>query len=113
MRSAWLAIGATALAFGCTTAPQKPAPPPPVAAEAPAATTPAQTQKPSAEQDQCGSAALKYLIGQPKTAIPVPTDPSKRRVLCTSCPATLDYRPDRLNILFDAETGIVKEVKCG
>ena len=26
---------------------------------------------------------------------------------------TLDYSPARLNIFFDAETGIVKEVKCG
>ena len=68
---------------------------------------------PAPVADQCGSAALKYLIGRPKTDIPVPTDPSKRRVLCSSCPATMDYRPDRLNIVYDTQTGIIKEVKCG
>jgi hypothetical protein len=26
---------------------------------------------------------------------------------------TLDYREDRLNIIFDADTGTVLEVKCG
>ena len=63
--------------------------------------------------DACGARDLQWLVGQPKTRIPVPTTPSKRRVACTTCPVTMDYRPDRLNIFFDAETGIVKEVKCG
>lgn len=48
-----------------------------------------------------------------RAACSVPTDPTKRRVACTTCPVTMDYRPDRLNIFFDAETGIIKEVKCG
>ena len=43
----------------------------------------------------------------------MPVDPTKRRVTCTTCPVTTDYSPERLNILFDAETGIIKEVKCG
>jgi hypothetical protein len=43
----------------------------------------------------------------------VPVDVSKRRVTCTTCPVTMDFREDRLNIFFDAETGIIKEVKCG
>ena len=63
--------------------------------------------------DACGARDLQWLVGQPRSRIPVPTDPSKRRVACTTCPVTMDYRPDRLNIFFDAETGIVKEVKCG
>jgi hypothetical protein len=25
----------------------------------------------------------------------------------------MDYRPDRLNILFNPDTGVVREVKCG
>ena len=63
--------------------------------------------------DACGARDLAWLVGQPRSRIPVPTDPTKRRVACTTCPVTMDYRPDRLNIFFDAETGIVKEVKCG
>ena len=52
-------------------------------------------------------------MGKPRSEIPVPADPSKRRVACTTCPVTMDYSPERLNIFFDAETGIIKEVKCG
>ncbi|MBP7704716.1 MAG: peptidase inhibitor I78 [Caulobacter sp.] len=63
--------------------------------------------------DSCKAKDFQYLVGRNKSEIPVPTDPSKRRVACTSCPVTMDYRPDRLNIYFDADTGIVKEVKCG
>ena len=109
MRPFWGAVAAaTPIPAGSTppppVEPQRPAPPP---APAPPPVAPAPVA------DQCGSAALKYLIGRPKTDIPVPTDPSKRRVLCSSCPATMDYRPDRLNIVYDTQTGIIKEVKCG
>lgn len=86
----------------------------------PAATVPTPIQAlptiplpPPAPADACGARDLQWLVGQPRSRIPVPTDPSKRRVACTTCPVTMDYRPDRLNIFFDAETGIVKEVKCG
>jgi hypothetical protein len=43
----------------------------------------------------------------------VPVNVSNRRVTCTTCPVTMDFREDRLNIFFDADTGIIKEVKCG
>lgn len=35
------------------------------------------------------------------------------RVVCTTCPTTRDYRPDRLNVRFDQATGIIKAVDCG
>ncbi|MFA7261785.1 MAG: peptidase inhibitor I78 [Caulobacter sp.] len=68
---------------------------------------------PPSPPDSCGAAGMQWLVGQPKSRIPVPTDPSRRRVACTTCPVTLDYSATRLNIFFDADTGIVKEVKCG
>lgn len=64
-------------------------------------------------KDACGADELKWLIGRNRSEIPVPTDPGNRRVVCSTCPVTMDYRAERLNILFDAETGIVTEVKCG
>jgi hypothetical protein len=64
-------------------------------------------------KDQCGAAAQQGLIGRPRTEVPIPVDPDKQRVACTTCPVTLDYRPDRLNFFFDAETGRIKEVRCG
>jgi hypothetical protein len=56
---------------------------------------------------------MQWLVGRPRSEIPPAADTSRRRVACTTCPVTLDYRASRLNIFFDAETGIVKEVKCG
>ncbi len=88
-------------------------PAPPTAPASPITAGPTMPLPPPPPEDSCKSGELQYLVGRNRSEIPVPTDPSKRRVACTSCPVTMDYRPDRLNIFFDAETGIVKEVKCG
>jgi hypothetical protein len=82
-------------------APPPPASPPP---PRPIAVTPT---------DTCGAAAVRHLIGRPRTEIPIPLNPSRQRVACTTCPVTLDYSPQRLNFFFDAETGIIKEIRCG
>ncbi len=85
----------------------------------PAATTaqtpqpPEATASPPGPNDQCGAAELGYLVGKSRTEIPVPIDPSKRRVVCTTCPMTQDFRPDRQTITYDAGTGLVVGVKCG
>lgn len=101
-------VAAVLTLSACASAP--PATPP---APAPISAAPTVPLPPPPPEDSCKSGALQYLVGRNRSEIPVPTDPSKRRVACTTCPVTMDYRPDRLNIFFDAETGIIKEVKCG
>ena len=108
------------LLAGCSSSPAPaptPAPPPPPTtptappAIALPATPPASL---SAEpKDQCGLKDAQAFVGKPRTSLPAPVDPSRWRVACTTCPVTMDYRPDRLNILFNADTGVVQEVKCG
>jgi hypothetical protein len=61
----------------------------------------------------CEAQSLAWLVGRPRSQIPVPVDPSRRRVACDSCPVTQDFRPERTNILFDANTDIVTAVTCG
>ncbi len=68
---------------------------------------------PTYAEARCEATDLAYLIGRSRTEIPVPVDPSHRRVSCTTCPVTMDYMPDRTDILFDARTGLITEVKCG
>ena len=82
--------------------PARPPPrsPPPVAAPQPVA-------------DTCGARTHQSLIGRPRTEIPVPLRPERQRVVCTTCPMTMDYAAERLNFLFDASTGLIKEVRCG
>lgn len=79
--------------------PAAPPPPPPVLIDLP--------------PDTCGARPLQYLVGQSRTEIPVATDLSRRRVTCTTCPVTRDFRADRLNILFDEDSGVIREVSCG
>ena len=68
---------------------------------------------PPGARDTCGAAALAYLVGKPRTEIPVPTDLARRRVVCTTCPMTDDARPDRQTITYDATSGKVAAVTCG
>jgi len=91
----------------CASAPSAQPAPPSIA------DTPTLALPPPPPLDSCGAKEMQWLVGKPKSQIPVPTEPARRRVVCTTCPVTLDYSAYRLNILFDAETGIIKEVKCG
>jgi hypothetical protein len=68
---------------------------------------------PPGQRDTCGASALAGLVGKPRTQIPVPVDLSRRRVVCTACPVAPDVRMDRLNIFYDARTGLVTKVSCG
>jgi hypothetical protein len=63
--------------------------------------------------DTCGAGALQYLVGKNKSEAPAPVDPSKRRVYCASCSISKDFRADRLDIVFDQDTGTITAVKCG
>lgn len=111
-----LAVAALVLiANGCASPPPTPEPPfgaPP--ADRPGAEAPPPEAEPEiAPKDACGAAEAQGLVGRPRTEIPVPLDPSRQRVACTTCPITQDERPDRLNFFFDAATGIIKQVRCG
>jgi hypothetical protein len=97
----------------------------PVAAPASGPQTPAlpdlpppapQTPAPSSTQtalDRCGANDLQWLVSKPKTEIPVPVDPTKRRVVCSTCVMTMDFNAERQTIVFDVDTGLVKSVRCG
>lgn len=90
----------------CASEAPTPAPPP---APAPAP-RPAPPIRPA---DACGAAEAQTYVGRLRTEIPVPVLPALQRVACTTCPVTLDFNPRRLNFFYDAETGIIKEVRCG
>ena len=102
-----LMFGAALIALsGCVSEP--PAPPP-----APPPPRPAAPPPPADANDKCGAAEAQRFVGRPRSEIPVPVRPEKQRVLCTTCMATMDFREDRLNFFYDADTGVVKRVTCG
>ena len=101
-------------AYAPRSAPRLPAPDTPVAS--PVMQTPVALEPDpvgNAPADACGAAALSHLVGKNKREIPVPVDPSRRRVACTTCPVTEDLRPWRLNIFYDQKTRVITEVRCG
>ena len=62
--------------------------------------------------DLCRAEANRSLIGRNVAAVSFPAD-ANVRVVCTTCPTTRDYRPDRLNVRFDQASGIIRSVDCG
>ncbi|MFI4933704.1 MAG: hypothetical protein ACHP7N_03725 [Caulobacterales bacterium] len=101
------------LVIGACAAPPAKAPPPAPAPAPVIAPPPPAPVAQAAPKDACGAVDLQYLVGRSRTEIPVPVEPSRRRVSCTTCPITQDYVPYRQTILYDAETGLVTSVKCG
>ena len=103
------ALGAALALAACSSSPTEVTPTPTTYPAIMAPPTPG----PSPVRDQCGAAELQALVGKLRTEIPVPIDPGKQRVACTTCPVTMDFSPQRLNFFFDAATGVIKEVRCG
>lgn len=107
MRKIW-SIAVLALALtGCASEVDQPPPPPPPSRPAPP------PPPPPPPADECGAAAAQRYVGKNRSEIPVPVNPTLQRVACTTCPVTMDFNPRRLNFFFDAQTGVIKEVKCG
>jgi len=81
--------------------------------EAPAAEEPAVEEPTTAApaEDLCGAAGYQSLLGTNAAAVSLPAD-LPHRILGPNDAATMDYRPDRLNIMTD-ESGVIIEVKCG
>lgn len=67
---------------------------------------------PAPDADRCNAGAHQSLIGTHVGAVSFPAD-ANVRVVCTTCPTTKDYRPDRLNVRFDQATGLIRRVECG
>lgn len=61
---------------------------------------------------QCKADRSMSLIGSHVGAVTFP-EGANVRIVCTTCAMTRDYRPDRLNVLFDEQTGIIQELRCG
>lgn len=67
---------------------------------------------PTGGAERCDAAGARSLIGTHVGAVTFPQG-ANVRIVCTTCPTTRDYRPDRLNVRFDQATGIIRSVDCG
>ena len=64
-----------------------------------------------APSDACGASKLQQLVGKQLGTLDVKTLPSVPRQIGPDMAVTADYRPDRLNIEYDAKNVITK-VSC-
>lgn len=82
------------------------------AACAPVETGPA-PMPPGDGPSQCRADQYQRYIGRNRSELPPRPAGEVWRVTCTTCPVTMDYNPGRLNILYDQDSGVIREVKCG
>ncbi|MBX7247546.1 MAG: hypothetical protein K1X35_00675 [Caulobacteraceae bacterium] len=68
---------------------------------------------PLAAPDACGANSMAWLVGRPRTEIPVGADLSNRWVQSTAAPRPPGRAPNRLTILYDPANGVVTHVQCG
>lgn len=104
---------ATLFLAACSSTPENAGPPAPVVVERAEARQPFGSRMPAGDQDLCRARELRSLVGRHRNEIPVPVEVVNRRVACTTCPVTMDFSPYRLTIFYNADTGIVEQVRCG
>lgn len=72
------------------------------------------TQAPAAPGgDTCARSEWTPYVGRPRTELPTPSDQRRVRIHSTTDAVTMDFREDRVNVVWDADTGRVVEVRCG
>lgn len=64
-------------------------------------------------EDLCRASQYQGWIGRNRSELPAPPQGAVWRVVCSTCPMTMDYNPVRLNIVHDADSGIIQRVSCG
>lgn len=110
----WIFAAAAMLTLAGCASELEPAPPAPQAPNpAPAPAPPPPASRPRPNEDMCGAYEAQDLVGRPRSEVPVPVLPALQRVACTTCAVTMDFNPRRLNFFYDAQSGLIKEVKCG
>jgi len=62
---------------------------------------------------QCRADQYQRFVGRHRSELPPEPPGATWRVTCTTCPVTMDYNPNRLNIFYEQSSGIIREVKCG
>ena len=77
------------------------------------ANQPVGSHMPDADADLCKAADFQYLVGKHRNEIPVPVEVVNRRVVCTTCPVTMDFSAHRLNIFYNTRSELVEQVRCG
>lgn len=107
MKTLILTLAATGLLAACAPAPMD------GNASSPPGNNGGSGSGPAEGPTQCRADQYQRFIGRNRSELPARPANETWRVTCTTCPVTMDYNGSRLNILYDQQTGIIREVKCG
>ena len=69
----------------------------------------------SAEQDltQCKADQYQQYIGRQRSELPAKPVDANWRVVCSTCPMTMDFHAERMNVVYDEKTNVITRVFCG
>jgi len=95
MRTLMLSLAAAGVLAACAPMPSEPA------------------TAPSDGPAQCKADQYQRFVGRNRSELPTKPANETWRVTCTTCTMTMDYNPQRLNIVYEEATGVIREVKCG
>jgi hypothetical protein len=79
----------------------------------PSAPAPDAAALPAAADDSCHARDHAALVGQDFKQAPIAPAGKVIRVVCSTCPMTMDFNAERLNVIYDADTGVVGKLTCG
>jgi hypothetical protein len=62
---------------------------------------------------QCKADQYQRFVGRNRSELPAAPTGATWRVTCTTFPMTMDFNPERMNVLFNQQTNIIEQVRCG
>ena len=65
------------------------------------------------DADICHASHYRMFVGRKLGELPPKPEGATWRQACTECAVTMDFNPERMNIFFDKDSEIIKEIRCG
>jgi hypothetical protein len=62
---------------------------------------------------QCKADRYQQYIGRQRSELPPKPADANWRVACSTCPMTMDFHEDRMNVVYDQNTNVITRIFCG
>lgn len=68
---------------------------------------------PSSGEKVCRAENYQRYIGRNRSELPRTPADENWRLACSTCAVTMDYRADRLTIVYNTQTNLIESARCG
>lgn len=62
---------------------------------------------------QCKADQYQQYIGRNRSELPAKPADANWRVACSTCPMTMDFHAERMNVVYDEKTNVITRIFCG